>query len=125
MTMFYPKLYIDDFQFLNQLFEEDACSSVDSWIDKGRLFIRSENNELMIRFNSFKNEIVIARVEVNKKRNGVATKTLTFLKEYAQKNNYKTILIEQAMTEEIVYFAQKNNFSEISHMPFNYELKLT
>lgn len=63
-----------------RIFEEDAGTTTDSWSQYNNFFIKSEFNELMIRVNSYTKELTIARISVQKQRNGVATKTLNFLK---------------------------------------------
>ncbi|WP_404471053.1 hypothetical protein LG301_10200 [Vreelandella venusta] len=65
--------------------------------------------------------IVISRIEFIKKRKGNGSNFLQFIIDFAQKNQYEVIGIEQATTPEIHSFAQKHRFSKIENSD-NYSL---
>lgn len=115
---------LDKQQFIKlvNIFEEDAGTTTNYWSQYNNFFIKSEFNELMIRVNNYSKELTIARISVQKQRNGVATKTLNFLKQYARENGFEKIIIESAFTEEIKSFASKNRFKEQSWI-YNFELQ--
>ena len=116
------KVNSNDFIPLVKILEEDAGSKPAYWISFNRFFIISEENELMLRINDYTKELIITRIKVKQKRRGVATQILHFLKEYAKKNGYKKIIIEAALTKEIINFARANGFNEQPHVIGNYEL---
>lgn len=57
--------------------------------------------------------IVISRIEFIKKRKGNGSDFLQFIIDFAQKNQYDVIGIEQASTSAIHGFAKKHGFSRI------------
>ncbi|MCK2000737.1 hypothetical protein MZM54_04950 [[Brevibacterium] frigoritolerans] len=117
---------LDKQQFIKlvNIFEEDAGTTTKYWSQYNNFFIESEFNELMIRVDNYSKELTIARIRVQKQRNGVATKTLNFLKQYAKENGFGKIIIELALTEEIKSFALKNRFKKQSgNYNYNYELQ--
>lgn len=106
----FVKLTLDEFEPIIKLFEEDNGGEVKAWIDMGRLFVRGDENEIMIRFNVLAKKITIARIQFTHQRRGYGTRLLNILKEYGLKNQYAYIELESLMTPEILAFAKKHGF---------------
>lgn len=105
---------ITDFLELINLFTEDNASIVDAWGDTGRLFIRGDENELMLRINEYSKEITISRINIKNQRKGYGTKILNFIKDYANKKGLEKIRIESVMSDEMQNFAKKHDFTNIN-----------
>lgn len=101
-----------DFSTLVELFKEDAGATPEYWVSFNRFFISSGVNEFILRINEFTKELIISRIEVNKKEKGIGKETLEFLKQYALKNGFEKIVIDSSQSNEMREFAFQNGFSE-------------
>lgn len=101
-----------DFSTLVELFKEDAGVTPEYWISFNRLFISTGVNEFILRINESTKELVISRIEVNKKEKGIGKETLEFLKQYAMNNGYEKIIIDSSQSVDMREFAYQNGFIE-------------
>lgn len=109
------------------LFAEDGgfcltdCSSV-----QGVLSVRSESenvfNDLYLRYRKIGAEknLIVARVAFHNKRIGNMTKLFHMLLEIKKRFNYDAIVIENAFSEEMIYWCKKNGFNEERPNQFYY-----
>lgn len=91
----------------------------------GNLYIKgnykTENNELMLRYN-LNNDLIVARVEFIHKRNGNMSSLLNILKKIKRRYSLNRIIIESVCSEEMKNFCIKNNFNEMKYQLTSYEL---
>lgn len=131
--MVFKKLKIEDFKKIGEIISEGENSKVSFRnTNVGNLFIYGdEETELYLK--SFPLDgITISRVYFYNQRKGTMSKILDELKIYCNKNNLNKIIIESAMTNEMISFANKHNFKPVENCTFNsngvivgnYELKL-
>ncbi|MFF2532381.1 hypothetical protein ACFVS2_26065 [Brevibacillus sp. NPDC058079] len=106
----FHRVSLDEFEPVVQLFEEDNKGNVHAWVDMNRLFIKGDENEVMIRFNKVMKKITIARIQFQHSRMGYGSRLLQILKEYGIVNGYEFIELESMLTEEILSFATKHGF---------------
>ncbi|MGF7535504.1 hypothetical protein AAGG74_17770 [Bacillus mexicanus] len=114
----FVEIDLDELKDIINLFEEDNGKEVEAYIDKGRLFVNGEENELMLRLNKHTNILTIARIQFKNTRVGNGQKMLEILKEYGKKNGYKQIMIESILTEEGYNFAKKHGFEKKDYFGF-------
>lgn len=129
--MFFKKLQIDDeIEMVLALFKNDNNGENIEWyIEDHKLFINSENNKVMLRFNDYINEVDCINVEdrIDKtidiaivrflhKRQGYCTKLIELLSIYGRKNGYSNIILESVLTEEMSNFARKHGFIKVGRM---------
>lgn len=112
---------IQTFEPLKNLMEEIGKEKLDMWIDLDRLFIQGAESELMLRLKHYSNSLVIARIQVSETGRGHGKKILDWITDYANSNEYKSIMIESAMTEAAIKFAKKNGFAKIQSPIFKSE----
>lgn len=113
----------NEFNTIINIFEKDAGpSKPEHWVSFNRFFISSGVNEFMLKINAFSEELVIARIEVHQKRNGVESETLSFLKNYAKANGFKRIIVESVMTDDMKRFVHHNGFVKQECTFGNFEL---
>ncbi len=101
------------------LFAEDGgfcltdCSSL-----RGVLSVKSESetvcNELYLRYRRIGAEknLIVARVAFQNRRIGNMTKLFHMLLEIKKRFNYDAIVIENALTDEMINWCKKNGFNE-------------
>lgn len=136
--MFFKELQMDDLiEMVLALFKNDNNGENIEWyIEDHKLFINSEVNEVLLRFNDCINEdhcinidgrihktIDIAIVQFLHKRQGYCTKLIGLLYKYGKKHGYSSVVLEGVMTKEMSSFAKKSGFTQIDRM--NWEMKLT
>lgn len=115
---------IKNFTQLTKIMEEDCDNKVEAYAQYQQVFIRSEKNELMIRDNKPLGELVIAYIQLHKRRQGSGQKILDFLKEYGKVNGYTKIVAESVLTDEFKQFIFKNGFVNQRFAMYCYELAL-
>lgn len=115
---------LNDFQPIIDIMASDSTGDLLYSYSFGRLFLEGEGNELMLRVNEFSKTLTIARVEINNKRQGILTKILDVLVQYAKYKNYKKIVIENALTEEIKSFANNRGFQKYGRLGEMYSLSV-
>jgi len=97
----------------------DYCDSI--------LVIRGEKVELYVR-SIYNNSLVIARIQLNHKHQGVGTKVFNEIIKYAINKGFTKIEVESVMTEEMHEFCNKFGFKEKIDTRFgticNYEMNL-
>lgn len=131
--MVFNQLKIEDFKKIGEIISEgDNCSVNFKTTIVGNLWISSdEETELYLKAFPL-DGITISRVYFENTRKGIMTKVLDELIKYCKANNLKRIIIESAITEKMINFANKNNFKPVEHSIFdsnglligNYELKI-
>lgn len=94
------------YQGFIELFQTDSGNLPlkTAYIELNRLFISTENNELMLRLNAYTKTLVVARVLFNQQRQGNGTKLLMLLHTYAKQQGYAQIQFESVLTEEMQSF---------------------
>lgn len=109
-----------DFKRLIQLLESDSNDKVVFRKDFNNLYLVSETTEteLMLRFSSYHKQITIARIALIQHRKGTFTKILRELSTFDEQ--FKSIVIESVLTEEMTNYLKKHNWEE-TIVPFNYE----
>lgn len=124
------KCKLEDFQAIVQLFQDDADGHLDSaYIDYSivnRLFINGgfdEQNELMLRLNTYQNQLTVARVHFIHQRQGYGEKLFELLNEYGKNNGYETIVVESVITHEMKQFLMKHGFELASDYEFEMNWK--
>jgi GNAT superfamily N-acetyltransferase len=123
--MLYEDITLEDVREIVRLMEEDCQGEVNSWVDKGRLFVQGENgSDLMIRFNKYNKTIVIARIQFVQQRKGYGTKLLELLSRFAEKNGYEYLLVESVLSESMKQFVLKHGFEKVPHAMFDYRKKV-
>ncbi len=80
----------------------------DCYSQRSRLFFRSDDSELMLRYGS--SELVVARIEFVHKRAGNMTRLFEVLKHIKQIYNLDKIVIESVQSNEMKAWCKKNNF---------------
>lgn len=106
-------LNVNDFNELKGIMEKDSGETLVMYESMRRIFIDGIETQLMLRLNRYNGTIVIARILVCHKYIGVGTVILNWLKGYAKRNDYGTIMIESTTTAEINRFAEKHGFELI------------
>lgn len=110
------------------LFKEDYNGDdLHHWIDLDRLFVKSYENELMIRDLKYTKAktLVIARIAFKHQRRGYGKRLLCIMEEFVRSNNYSSIVIEQAHTPEINSFAEKNGFELVCEINCTWEKEIS
>jgi hypothetical protein len=78
-------------------------------------------------------KLIISHMEFKKQREGLGTEVLSLLKEFAQKNNMSSLVMEDANTKPMLEFCKKHGFKAIQGEVYvkgdgefygNYELPL-
>ena len=125
--MMMPDYKLEDFQEIIDLFEMDVANKLDTaYIDDSgipRLFLRGatvsteDANELMLRLNYIKKELVIARIGFVHQRVGHGTRLLNMLTDFAKENGYEKIVLEAVSTEKMSSFAKKHGFKVFIDCP--------
>lgn len=95
-----------------KLFEDDDNSHIRSWSDMNRYFVTGDENDFMLRVNESQSELVIARIQFKHQRHGYGNRLLSLLNTFARDNNFKTIKLENVMTDAMKTFARKHGFNE-------------
>ena len=95
----------------------------EAYVHQNRLFIRGEtvstkeSNDFMLRLNSgmfgYANSLVVARIRFVNRRCGNMTKLYHLLKAYQTYYGTGPIIIENARSEEMIRWCEKNGFREI------------
>lgn len=121
---------LEDFQEIVQLFQDDAGGQLDSahinYSMVNRLFLNGgfeEQNELMLRLNTYQKQLIVARVHFIHQRQGYGTKLFKFLNEYGKNNGYETIVVESVLTQEMKQFLMKHGFELASDYEFEMNWK--
>jgi hypothetical protein len=129
---FYPKYCenssntfpIPFFQIVGLFAEDCSYNLKDCYINKSRLFIKGYEKEssceLMLRFSSYENRLVVARVEFIHKRQGKMTELYRILKMIQKKYKAGKIVIESVGTEEMEAWCKKKKFAKEHEHSSNY-----
>lgn len=120
MRRYLDKKVESDFKNLIQLLEDDSNDKIYFRKEYDNLYLISDSTEteLMLRFSMYHKQITVARINLMSKRKGTFTKILLALSKFD--DNFKSIVIESALTEEILNYLKKHNWQE-TNIPFNYE----
>lgn len=85
----------------------------------GNIMYHSEHQmtELYLKTTPNK-DLVISRIALANQRIGTGTKILEYLKSFARKNGFTSIVIESTMTPAMNHFALKHGFAPVKHQGF-------
>ncbi|PLS19271.1 hypothetical protein CVD28_02335 [Bacillus sp. M6-12] len=105
------------------IFEEDAGQSLYlSKLDMQRLFLKGCNeedeNELLLRLNTYLKQLVVARINFIHQRQGFGERLLDLLMKYGKEQGYKRIMFECVLSEPLKKFLTKHGFRLASSEPF-------
>lgn len=121
----YMKMVDKDSEFgaIITLFEEDAGSELlTSRVDMQRLILAGihdeEENELLLRLNTYTKHLVVARIQFIKRRQGFGERFLDLLVQYGKEKGYKQIVFECVLSEHLKKFLTKHGFHLASPEPF-------
>lgn len=119
---------VDDFQSIIELFEEDLGSPLElAVIDLNRLFLKGYsdemNNELMLRLNSERSELIVARIQFIHQRQGYCQRLLQLLTEYGKNHHYQWIVFEGVLSEPMLQFVKKHGFQLASDKEYEMNWK--
>ena len=126
--MIIPEYKLEDFQEIIDLLEMDVDNKLHTaYINHDgipRLFLRGATvsteyeNELMLRLNYIKKELVVARIGFVNQRVGHGTRLLNILTKFAKENGYEKIILEAVSTEKMSSFAKKHGFKVFIDYPY-------
>lgn len=109
------KAKFEDFKAVQDLFEQDAGNTLtkaylDNFIPQ-RLFMDYEKmNELMLRLNLHKKQLVVARVLFINQRQGNCERLIALLGGYGRANGYESIIFESVHSDAMRNFLVKHGF---------------
>lgn len=113
----------NDFENFIQLLNEDLDIRVGS-IMYEKIFIENGNGtDLYIKYFPEKT-ITISRISFTEQRKGLGTTLLKRCKEICKEKNFNKIVIECALTPEIISFCNKHNFIPIKSRSFECDNKI-
>jgi hypothetical protein len=75
-------------------------------------YFQSAVNELMLRKNQVTKTLVLARIKINHRRIGTATKLIDNLEHLARQLNYRYVMIESILSPEMWNLAQTLNYQK-------------
>lgn len=75
-------------------------------------YFQSNVNELMLRKNQSTKMLVLARIKINRKRNGTATKIINHIEDLAIQLGYNQIMIESILSQEMWNLANKLKYQK-------------
>lgn len=112
-----------EFSEIIALFEEDCDSKLfASRLDMQRLILSGikdeEENELLLRLNTFRKQLVIARIQFIHHRQGFGERLLDLLIKYGKEHDYRQIVFECVLSEPLKKFLSKHGFCLASSEPF-------
>lgn len=127
-------LEVNQFEALISELEKRTGDSFSVWKDDfGSIFIQGEKseNEIMIKSNYF-NTLVLARISFEKKRSGLGTFIISFLKDFGLEFGFEKIKIESTLSQGMNNLSLKMGFSPCEYEGYflennffgNYELLL-
>lgn len=76
--------------------------------------------ESEIYLKIYVDKLVIARMGFNNRHKGIGTEMLRLLKDYAKKNNLKSVMVESTLTKEMNNFCRKYGFKPVEHQCHEY-----
>lgn len=131
--MIFNELKVKNFEEVGKIISEgENCKVKFKTTMTGNLWILGEE-ETELYLKAFPLDgITISRVYFENTGKGTMTKVLNEIKKYCKDNDLKKIIIESAITKEMISFANKNGFKPVESTVFdskglligNYELIL-